>query len=319
MRIGELASEAQEWIRNGPVAIGGVGGSGTRVVAELVNRLGIAIGRDLNGASDNLLYTLLFKRPHWFRAHWHDADAIGAHIRILEKVLTGRERLSLADIRALVAAGREMSRHGHTREGANAGPRWSIVRIVRALLSQPRPDPCIGWGWKEPNTHLILDHLARCYPGLRYIHVMRHGFDLAFSENQQQVGIWAPLFDLVSEASSEAEAARSAYRYWVHANDRTLRIGEALGPERFLRLRLEEICAAPEAAVETIARFIGARLDPALRADLVALPRMPRSVGRYRKKDLSIFSEKDFCALARFGYSADDGKAGSVGHDCFPL
>jgi len=125
-----LASDAKEWIRNGPVAIGGVGGSGTRVVAETVNRLGIAFGRDLNGASDNLLYTLLFKRPHWFRAHWHDAGAIGAHMRILEKVLTDRKRLSLADIRALAAAAREMSHHGHTREGGNAGPLWSLVRIL---------------------------------------------------------------------------------------------------------------------------------------------------------------------------------------------
>ncbi len=90
-------------------------------------------------------------------------------------------------------------------------------------------------------------------------------------------------------------------------------IGEALGPERFLLLRLEEIYAAPEAAVETIARFIGAPLDPELRADLAAPPRMSRSVGRYREEDLSVFSEKDFRALARFGYSADDGPTGPGG------
>ena len=115
----------------------------------------------------------------------------------------------------------------------------------------------------------------------------------------------------MSEAGSEAEAVRTAYRYWVRANDRVLKIGEALGPERFLLLRLEEICAAPEAAVETIARFIGVPLDSALRTDLSALPRMPRSVGRYREEDLSVFSEADFRALARFGYSADDGPTGS--------
>jgi hypothetical protein len=90
-------------------------------------------------------------------------------------------------------------------------------------------------------------------------------------------------------------------------------IGEALGPERFLLLRLEEICAVPEAAVETIARFIVAPLDPALRTDLTAPPRMQRSVGRYREEDLSVFSEKDFRALARFGDSADDGQTGSGG------
>ena len=72
-------------------------------------------------------------------------------------------------------------------------------------------------------------------------------------------------------------------------------------------------CWQAGVAVETIARFIVAPLDPALRADLAALPRLPRSVGRYREEDLSVFSEKDFHALARFGYSADDGPTGSGG------
>ena len=90
-------------------------------------------------------------------------------------------------------------------------------------------------------------------------------------------------------------------------------IGEALGPERFLLLRLEEIYVAPEATVETIARFIGAPLGPTLHADLEALPRMPRSVGGYCEADLSVFSKKDVRALARFGYSADGGQTGSGG------
>ncbi len=50
-----------------PVIIGGVGGSGTRVIAELLSKIGYYIGNDLNNASDNLLYTLIFKRPNWFR------------------------------------------------------------------------------------------------------------------------------------------------------------------------------------------------------------------------------------------------------------
>jgi len=37
-----------------PIAIGGVGGSGTRIVAALVNSLGVYMGSALNSASDNL-------------------------------------------------------------------------------------------------------------------------------------------------------------------------------------------------------------------------------------------------------------------------
>ena len=44
-----------------PIAIGGVGGSGTRVIASILKEVGIYIGGDLNHANDNLWFTLLFK------------------------------------------------------------------------------------------------------------------------------------------------------------------------------------------------------------------------------------------------------------------
>ena len=48
-----------------PLVIGGLGGSGTRVVADIVLAQGWYLGQDLNRAKDNLLFTLLFKRPYW--------------------------------------------------------------------------------------------------------------------------------------------------------------------------------------------------------------------------------------------------------------
>ena len=45
-----------------PVVIGGVGGSGTRLIAQCLNELGFFLGPDLNEANDNLWFTLLFKR-----------------------------------------------------------------------------------------------------------------------------------------------------------------------------------------------------------------------------------------------------------------
>ncbi|MCX6279657.1 MAG: hypothetical protein NT004_16405, partial [Bacteroidetes bacterium] len=50
----------------GPVVVGGVGGSGTRVIAEILSLLNFYLGNDLNGPNDFLLYTLLFKRKKWF-------------------------------------------------------------------------------------------------------------------------------------------------------------------------------------------------------------------------------------------------------------
>ena len=43
------------------ICVGGVGGSGTRVIAMILASLGLNIGNNLNEALDNLTFTLLFK------------------------------------------------------------------------------------------------------------------------------------------------------------------------------------------------------------------------------------------------------------------
>jgi hypothetical protein len=50
-------------MNNNPfICVGGIGVSGTRVIAMILSSLGINMGNDLNQAFDNLTYTLLFKR-----------------------------------------------------------------------------------------------------------------------------------------------------------------------------------------------------------------------------------------------------------------
>ena len=51
-----------ELIIKPPVAIGGVGGSGTRLIAQILHEAGFYLGDDLSYAIDNLWFTLLFRR-----------------------------------------------------------------------------------------------------------------------------------------------------------------------------------------------------------------------------------------------------------------
>jgi len=50
-----------------PVVVGGVGGSGTRVVAEMLETLGLFIGDDLNDARDNMTLGRVFEATCWRR------------------------------------------------------------------------------------------------------------------------------------------------------------------------------------------------------------------------------------------------------------
>ena len=47
------------------IAVGGLGGSGTRVLAEILLNSGIYLGSELNIFHDNLLFTRFFKNPEW--------------------------------------------------------------------------------------------------------------------------------------------------------------------------------------------------------------------------------------------------------------
>ncbi len=68
----------------GPVAIGGVGGSGTRLVADIVSQCGFYLGSSLNGNLDNLWFTFLLKRPYWFTNFPSDDEIVKA-LRLFER------------------------------------------------------------------------------------------------------------------------------------------------------------------------------------------------------------------------------------------
>ena len=75
-----------------PVAIGGIGGSGTRVVVEILQDLGYYVGDDLNPALDNLLFTLLFKRRSLWPPESHRPEIDGLLAMFLG-LMTGRQEV----------------------------------------------------------------------------------------------------------------------------------------------------------------------------------------------------------------------------------
>jgi len=286
-----------------PVAIGGVGGSGTRVIADILIRLGYYLGSDLNESLDNLWFTLLFIRPGWFLKQG-GSGKIGQAITIFERTMQGRPVRDIADIGFILKAAASMSLSGHDHNRLGSG-RWPFVRSVR-MLSQGFGNRHHGsrWGWKEPNTHIFLEHLADRYPALRYIHTIRHGLDMAFSSNQAQLYNWAGLFEvpLPKEASG---IPRASFDYWLRANEKAISFGSDVLGERFLLVNFDELCDAPDSQVRRIVTFLG--LDPQ-KLDMVRLSsvvRKPRTVGRHRSSNLSVFTEDDFNAVRRLGFTVE--------------
>ena len=72
---------------------------------------------------------------------------------------------------------------------------WLRRRVGTLLLEgEPWRMSAKRWGWKEPNTHIVIDRLLRLVPDLKYVHVMRNGLDMCYGPNQNQQNLWGGRF-----------------------------------------------------------------------------------------------------------------------------
>jgi len=148
----------------------------------------------------------------------------------------------------------------------------------------------IGWGWKEPNTHIFIKYLATYFKHIKYIHVIRHGLDMAYSSNQAQLFNWGRLFGVVSDPS--IPLPKALLQYWIRANRQAIDLGQQLLDKRFMLLNFDMFCLNPAYEIEHLLDFLEIDKDSVDVRSLIALPRAPKSSGRYKDHDISIFSEE---------------------------
>lgn len=292
---------------SGPVIIGGIGGSGTRVVAEIIRQAGFYIGGDLDSANDNLWFILLFKRPRWFRRARHDRNNILTGLNLFSKAMLGQSNPVWPELRFLFRAVFEISIFGHNHKGDGRGF-WPFVRAWKMIRTKQRKTIHNGrWGWKEPNSHIYLEFLDSYFSNIKYIHTIRHGLDMAFSENQQQLYNWGPILGLALPESKSDEAAASL-KYWIKSNRRVVEIGAKLGDQKFIMVNFDRLCLSPKSEIQKILSFLNIKLDAENLATLCCIPKRPKSSGRYREHNISKFDPADLAELENLGFSisADD-------------
>jgi hypothetical protein len=247
---------------SGPVVVGGVGGSGTRVVAEIMQHLGIHMGSDLNQASDNWWFTLLGKLPRWdLAAALEPGSQTLRSFEVLEQAMTGRlgptrdERHLIAEV---VERCSNWWRHDPLPD--DRPPDWLRARAEAVLHSHGEQHrDARMWGWKEPNSHLFIEHLHLAFGDrLRYVHVIRNGLHMATSKNQHQVRRWGSLFDVV--VGAEGPNPTESLDYWIRSNEEAVRKGRALPTGQFMIVNYDELCAEPRVGVQHLIAFFG--LDP---------------------------------------------------------
>lgn len=287
------------------VAIGGVGGSGTRVVAQILINQGFYLGSDLNRANDNLWFTLLFKRPDWFLRNAGNTEVISTALRIFSRAMLGVRCGSVAELSFIAAAAFRISTRGNSHVGDGRGV-WPLLRAWKMTVPPAWDDAKYsGWGWKEPNSHIYLKYLNAYFERFKFIHVVRHGLDMAYGAQQHQLFNWGPLYDVVPPADP-ALVPRAALSYWVRANEQAIALGREMGEEKFLLLNFDDLCNSPAKEIDRICRFLNRNPGKADREKLCRLVKPPSTMGRYRRHDLSKVDPRDVEAVRRLGFPVEE-------------
>ncbi len=277
--------------KKGPIIIGGVGGSGTRVVAQILIELDYYLGNDLNPPLDNLCYTLLFKRPKWFHSRITHKDAHTTGLGLFQALMTGNPNINADEWAYLARALLSISLYGHNYDGQGKGLSWVRDRLKKIIETRKEGQhkDYAGWGWKEPNSYLLLQQIADFFQDFRYIHVIRNGLDMALSRNQNQLHNWGALFNTPTPTNTEALKA-SSFEYWLKANRMVLELGETLGNDRFMAIDFDRLCSHPSDTINQLGAFLGINKNSDKLEHAKTIPSQPKSSGRNKNLDLSNLS-----------------------------
>ncbi|MCC7274790.1 MAG: sulfotransferase [Alphaproteobacteria bacterium] len=200
--------------------------------------------------------------------------------------------------------------------------------VARHLVGRPAG---ARWGWKLCETTFILPVLARIFPDAWYVHLLRDGRDVAFSEfvapdnallrkvyfGTDAVNGFRGL--ALSEAGYRSAPHLFNARAWVEAVVAGRQYGAMLG-ERYREVRYEALVADLPGTARALCDFL--RLAPPADAfDALAAEAHDRAIGRHRTQPPEAVAEASEIlgtTLAAFGYGdvatapRDDGRSISV-------
>jgi hypothetical protein len=282
----------------GPVVIGGLGGSGTRLVAELLQEVGVYMGADVNYASDNLWFGLLLIRPQWESLPPEQFDqpfyrALG----VFDQAMTGRLKPDRAEKKIIRDA---VSRGKASTSPVTRSDMWFDNRLRSLRQSRVSfPLDTKRWGWKVPGNYYYLPYLEQYYrTRLQYVHVIRHGLYMARSQNQGQFKKWGDELGIKPEhAGSDASASLD---FWITANRLAISHAQAMPADRFYLLNYDHLCSHPREGVRQFLDFLQIDTSPSTVDKLVAMPQPKES--RFSREDLRSFTSAQLESVRELGF-----------------
>lgn len=278
------------------VAIGGMGGSGTRVLVDVLMAAGLDFGVGVNSTMDNVFFSRFLNDPEWQRTA--SQVAFSERLRIFEKIMLGQ----VLSGEEMAAYARGVMAHKVVRQPARKvmEVRWLNWKRRLGLGGKVRESGVFAF--KEPHIQVMLPQIAAYFRQLKYIHVVRHGLDMAYSSNLGLVTLWGDRLGL-ELPKTDAEKPMVQLEAWIRSRNAVLEFAAEHLPGRFLEVKYEDICLHPARVLPPLLDFAGISVSEVQLRELVAMPRISRSSGRFLQKDLSQFTPAQLAAVESAGYS----------------
>jgi hypothetical protein len=276
-----------------PIVVVGMHRSGTRLLVDVLDKLGVFMGADRQGDAESVTFMLINEEIlHQCGAFW--SEPMSAHFMLAQPEVTAQ---IAASARGALSARLEQY----------AGP----AGLARAEdETQLRP-----FGWKDPRNTFTLPVWKQVFPSLRAIHIVRHGVDAAASLARRhaealRAATGEPVPSALTVIRDHALGILSSRRGWTLAEALTMweqyveKAREELAAlgERAHEVRYEDLLLRPQEVIPALAKFCGV---PAPARQGAALCRLEsgRAFAFRRHAELAAFAGSVRDVLARYGYA----------------
>ena len=299
-----------QFLQASPIVVIGMHRSGTRLLVDVLDKLGVFMGADRQADSESVTFMLLNESVlHQCGAFW--SEPMSAHFMLAQPDVAEHVAVSTRD--ALAAQLENYAGSSAWGRSLKSVPSSAGARKNRSAPSVA-PTELPAFGWKDPRNTFTLPVWTRIFPNLRVIHIVRHGVDAAASLARRHA---AALRAATGEAVPPALAVIRDHALGILSSRRGWTLAEALTMweqyvekgreqcaalgERALELRYEELLLQPERAISAVAKFCRVP-EPAQRAALLDGLETGRAFAFRHEPGLVAFAESARDVLARYGY-----------------
>jgi len=130
---------------------------------------------------------------------------------------------------------------------------WSGAEVLDGLMERALPRCCVEKSPENVESDAALARLAAAYPRARYLHLTRHPV-------ATQRSIEAHL-ERMLPGRGAIDQPMSGIAAWYVAHSRILRLAAALSPDRYLRVKAEDVLNDPLPQLGAIAAWLGLGVD----------------------------------------------------------